>query len=246
MKRKKSPSQSAFFNLRALLALGLCLAGGALGIFALKSTTQHNVGEQTLNAPENGDEPERYMPVPGSKHGSEARDLERLQESWANHLTYPTGKFNPAWVRAAANQHKMMPSGLPAGSFDRLYNPQKLTTLKGMAAPIPSSLSTSGFTSLGPSPLRMTGCSGCFDYTKTQARVNAIAIDPTTTTPGSIVAYIGSVSGGVWKTNNCCTTSTTWTLLTDDPLINTTAIDTITIDPSNHNTVYAGTGDLNF
>src|SRR5256714_14193089 len=186
------------------------------------------------------------MPVPGSKHGSEARDLERLQETWANHLTYPTGKFNPAWVRAAANQHKMMPAGLPAGSFDRLYNPQKLTTLKGMAAPIPSALSTTSFTSLGPSPLRMTGCSGCYDYTKTQARVNSIAIDPTTTTNGSVTAYIGSVGGGIWKTTNCCTTSTTWSVMTDDPLIGTTQIDTVTIDPSDHNTIYAGTGDLNY
>src|SRR5207237_8522241 len=29
-------------------------------------------------------------------------------------------------------------------------------------------------------------------------------------------------------------------------LISTTSIDTVTIDPSNHDTVYAGTGDLNF
>src|SRR5258707_4504040 len=34
--------------------------------------------------------------------------------------------------------------------------------------------------------------------------------------------------------------------MTDDPLIGTTAIDTITIDPNDHNTIYAGTGDLNF
>src|SRR5437762_14133654 len=33
---------------------------------------------------------------------------------------------------------------------------------------------------------------------------------------------------------------------TDDPLISTTAIDSVTIDPSDHNTVYAGTCDLNF
>jgi hypothetical protein len=35
-------------------------------------------------------------------------------------------------------------------------------------------------------------------------------------------------------------------VVTDDPLIATTSIDTITIDPNDHNTVYAGTGDLNF
>ena len=34
--------------------------------------------------------------------------------------------------------------------------------------------------------------------------------------------------------------------MTDDPLIATTSIDTLAIDPNNHNTVYAGTGDLNY
>ena len=56
----------------------------------------------------------------------------------------------------------------------------------------PNALSTTSFTALGPQPERMTGCSGCFDYTKTEGRVNTIAIDPTTTINGSIVAYIGS------------------------------------------------------
>ena len=39
---------------------------------------------------------------------------------------------------------------------------------------------------------------------------------------------------------------TTWSVVTDDPLISTTAIDTIVIDPNDYNTIYAGTGDLNF
>src|SRR5206468_12594874 len=110
--------------------------------------------------------------------------------------------------------------------------------------PVP--LVPTAFTALGPQPERMTGCSGCFDYTTTEGRVNAIAVDPTTTTNGSIVAYLGAVGGGVWKTTNCCSNMTTWTVVTDDPLIDTTAIDTVTIDPSNHNTIYAGTADLNF
>src|SRR5205814_4913579 len=58
--------------------------------------------------------------------------------------------------------------------------------------------------------------------------------------------YLCAGGGGVWKTTNCCSNSTTWSVVTDDPLISTTAIDSVTIDPSDHNTVYAGTGDLNF
>src|SRR5262249_40276149 len=131
-------------------------------------------------------------------------------------------------------QHARMPTGIPAGMPAQL-NPQS-----------PLALSTTSFTSLGPKPERMTGCFECFNYTKTEGRVNAIAVDPTTTVNGSIVAYLGSVDGGVWKTTNCCTQSTTWDVVTDDPMISTTAIDTIVIDPRNHNTIYAGTGDLNF
>ena len=50
----------------------------------------------------------------------------------------------------------------------------------------------------------------------------------------------------MWKTTNCCSSSTSWTADTDEPLIATIPIDTIAIDPNNHNTIYAGTGDLNY
>ena len=55
--------------------------------------------------------------------------------------------------------------------------------------------------------------------------MNVIAVDPTTTINGSIVAYLGAIGGGVWKTTNCCSDMTTWSVVTDDPLIGTTAID---------------------
>src|SRR6058998_3115277 len=137
-------------------------------------------------------------------------------------------------VARGAAQHARMAIGVPAGQHLKLNLAN------------PNALSTTNFTALGPQPERMTGCSGCYDYTTTEGRVNAIAVDPTTTVNGSIVAYAGAVGGGVWKTTNCCSASTTWTVVTDDPLISTTSIDTITIDPNNHNTIYAGTGDLNF
>ena len=206
-----------------LLGLTLALSGIALAIFAGKEAAVPRASE-----------PERYMPVPGSKPESEAAGLAQLERYWHDRLTFPTGRFDPAWVRAAADQHARMTSGVPAGQHLKLNLAN------------PNALSTTSFTALGPQPLRMTGCSGCFDYTKTEGRVNAIAVDPTTTTNGSIVAYIGPVGGGVWKTTNCCSSSTTWTVVTDDPLISTTAIDSVVIDPSNHNTIYAGTGDLNF
>src|SRR5258708_2807800 len=215
--------EGGFISLRVLLGLFLGFTGVALAIFA---------GRDSAVRP--ASEPERYMPVPGAKGQSEAAGLQQLEQYWHDRLTYPTGRFDPAWVRAAVAQHERMAVGVPAGQHLKLDLAN------------PNALSTTNFTALGPQPLRMTGCSGCFDYTRTEGRVNAIAVDPTTTVNGSIVAYSAAVGGGVWKTTNCCSATTTWTVVTDDPLISTTAIDTLVIDPSNHNTIYAGTGDLNF
>src|SRR5438874_1369002 len=215
--------EGGFFNIRTLLGLTLCFSGLALAIIAGRDNALRSVSK-----------PDRYMPVPGADSRDEAARLAELEQYWQDRLTYPTGRFDPAWLRAAAAQHARMTIGVPAGQHLKLNLAN------------PNALSTTNFTALGPQPERMTGCFNCYDYTTTEGRVNAIAIDPTTTTNGSIVAYSGAVGGGVWKTTNCCGASTTWTVVTDDPLISTTAIDTITIDPNNHNIVYAGTGDLNF
>ena len=178
---------------------------------------------------------ERDMPVAGEA-GGEAAELAQLEQDWHNRLTYPTGLFNPVWLRAAALQHRLMPRGVPAG----------IPFAKTAQSESPLALTGTAFTALGPQPLHMTGCSGCYDYTTTEGRVNAIVVDPTTTTNGSIVAYLGSDGGGVWKTTNCCSATTSWAVTTDDPLLATISIDTLAIDPSDHNTVYAGTGDLNY
>ena len=221
--KKKSRTRYAFFSFRALLGFTLVLVGVGLGLFAGRDV-----------APHRQEQPPRYVPVPGDDSADESAGLEQLEEYWHHRLTYPTGRFDPAWVRAAAVQHASMSVGVPAGVPAQL-NPQS-----------PLALSTTSFTALGPKPERMTGCDFCFNYTTTEGRVNTIAIDPTTTMNGSIVAYLGAVGGGVWKTTNCCRADTTWTVVTDDPMISTTAIDSIAIDPADHNTIYAGTGDLNF
>jgi hypothetical protein len=229
--KRNSFTRSAFFNLRALFGFTLGFVAVALAIFAhFSPLTDHVLRPSATNA----SPPPRYMPAPGQRPEAEAADLGRLERFWNDRLTYPTGRFDPRWLRAAAVQHARLPMGVPAGA------PAALNPLSPLA------FSTTSFIALGPQPERMTGCSGCFDYTTTEGRVNSIAVDPTTTVNGSIVAYLGSVGGGVWKTTNCCNNSTTWSVVTDDPLISTTAIDSVTIDPNDHNTVYAGTGDLNF
>src|SRR5256886_16163677 len=220
--KKNSRVHSAFFNLRLIISLLLSFSGALLALF----------GSGVFSR--DAERPARYLPVPGQRPETEAAELGRLEQFWTDRLTYPTGRFDPAWLRAAAAQHSRLSVGVPAG-IPALLNPKS-----------PLAFTGTGCVGLGPQPERMTGCSGCFDYTTTEGRVNSMAVDPTTTVNGSIVAYLGSVGGGVWKTTNCCSSSTSWNVVTDDPLISTTAIDSVTIDPSDHNTAYAGTGDLNF
>lgn len=240
--KKKSTSLSAFFNLRALLGFVLCALGLTVGVFAFIASHKDRV---LTASTEKEEHLERDLPTLGEDEREESADLGRLEQYWSDRLTYPTGNFNAAWLRHAAAQDKRLPSALPAGNFAKAT-----ATLNGKGNAFRSAktsgLSTAGFTALGPQPERMTGCSGCYDYGTTEGRINDIVVDPTTTTNGSIVAYAASVGGGVWKTTNCCSASTTWTAMTDDPLISTINVDTLVIDPNNHNTVYAGTGDLNF
>jgi hypothetical protein len=225
---KKNTSPIGRFNPRLALSFVLGLAGVFLAMASMAPPSQSPAVKVASSAPR----PQHYMPVPGG----EADDLDRMEQEWNIRLTYPTGIFNPQWLRLAAAADALITRAIPAG----------IPFSQAAMAASPLALTTTGFTALGPAPERMTGCTVCFDYTFTQGRVNAIAVDPTTTTPGTIVAYLGSVGGGVWKTTACCTPATTWSVTTDDPLLATVSIDALTIDPGNHNTIYAGTGDLNF
>ena len=151
---KKNPStRSAFFNLRSLFGFTLGFLGIALAIFAhFSPLTDHVSRPGAANAP-------RYMAVPGARPDTEATDLGRLEQFWTDRLTYPTGRFDPAWLRAAAAQHARLSVGVPAG-IPALLNPKS-----------PLAFTGTGFVGLGPKPERMTGCSGCFDETARRRQV---------------------------------------------------------------------------
>ena len=57
--------------------------------------------------------PLRYMALPGGDVGEE---LGRMDTYWNDRVTYPTGNYNPAWLRHAAEQADKIPSGIPAGT----------------------------------------------------------------------------------------------------------------------------------
>jgi len=215
----------ALKSLRALVlgAVIVAVVGGVWAVGHGSNAGVHKTGHHAASAA-----PERDTATDAESGG-----LNAAESYWNDRVTYPTGKYNPAWLRQAAAHDSTIARGVPAAST-------------GGSKPGSDGLSTTAFTALGPQPEHMTNCGNCYDYTTTEGRINAIVVDPTTTTNGSIVAYAGSVGGGVWKTTNCCSASTTWTVTTDDPLIASISIDTLAIDPQHHNTIYAGTGDLNF
>jgi hypothetical protein len=165
----------------------------------------------------------------GGKQGESGKF--RIEEYWAARVTYPTGRFDQRWLLEAREQDRRVPRGVPGGKV--VYSPP---------AESPLALDPTQFTSLGPQPLQSSGCLNCFAYGHVAGRTNVMAVDPVTPN----VAYLGSDGGGVWKSTNCCSASTTWSPVTDDPLISTIAIGDLTIDPGNHDVVYAGTGDLRF
>lgn len=162
----------------------------------------------------------------------------QYEQFWTTRLTYPTGRFDSRWVREAAKQDKLVERAFPAGwrASGRRSATGSSTALAVNAPPDP-------FESLGPQPQESTGCQApCFTFGFVSGRVNAIAFDPVNTN----VAYFASDGGGIWKTENCCTSATTWTVTTDQPSVSTTAVDDVTVDPNNANRVYAATGDISF
>lgn len=84
---------------------------------------------------------------------------------------------------------------------------------------------------LGPRPITNEFWSG-----NDNASGRVVSVAPHPSDPNTI--YIGSASGGVWKTTDG---GTSWSPLTDElSILNHGAV---AIDPSNPNTIYAGTGE---
>ncbi|WP_165371463.1 DUF11 domain-containing protein [Pseudolysobacter antarcticus] len=154
---------------------------------------------------------------------------------WITRNTYPTGKFDPTWAAQAAVEERAMTAAIPAGV--KTYN-------KALVPNSPLTLLPGHFVPLGPMPENNTQNT----YGSVSGRANVIVVDPVDPT----IAYMGSDGGGIWKTTTCCSltappaNTTSWQVVTDVPEVTGLSISDITIDPHDHNTIYAGTGDLNF
>jgi len=156
-------------------------------------------------------------------------------DDWIARYTYPTGHFDPNWAAQAAVEDRALVAAVPAGAKTYAANRSALS---------PLALEPGRFVPLGPMPENNTQQS----YGSVSGRVNVIAVDPVDPT----IVYAGSDGGGIWKTSTCCSlaappdNTTSWNVVTDVPEVAGLSISDITIDPHDHKTVYAATGDLNF
>jgi hypothetical protein len=92
---------------------------------------------------------------------------------------------------------------------------------------------------LGGSPWVSFGPTPIVAGTSTFAgRVSTLAIDPVA--PSTI--YAGAANGGVWKSVN---SGDSWTPMSNETNQPTLAMGSVAVDPTNHNVIYAGTGEHN-
>ena len=170
---------------------------------------------------------ERDQFVANTEIENENEFLLNTGDYWATRYTYPTFQFDQRWWLDAAEQDSRVQRGVPAGRV--VYRAED--SQSGLV------LDPSQWTSLGPQPMAQGSPIG-----NVSGRASVIVSDPVSPT----IAYLGSDGGGVWKTTNCCDSNTTWEVMTDDPLIDPTSIGDLILDPNDHNTIYAGTGDLRY
>ncbi len=90
---------------------------------------------------------------------------------------------------------------------------------------------TNFWVSKGPSPSHFGGWS----FGDIAGRISSLALDPA----GGII-YLGTASGGLWKSSN---DGLTWTALFD--AAGTQTIGTVAVDPNDSNVIWAGTGENN-
>ncbi len=114
-----------------------------------------------------------------------------------------------------------------------LFAIASLVALSGGAA----ALAAPPWVEQGPGPILNGGEEGMAGPNAVAGAINAIVADPTS----AAILYIGTVSGGVWKTSNATAASPTWTPLTDQQLAEL-PINSLAVSPVNANTLFAGTG----
>ncbi|MFN8503844.1 fibronectin type III domain-containing protein [Kouleothrix sp.] len=168
----------------------------------------------------------RGLPPEGGKNESD--EIQTRAQAAFNRLAYPARTIPPAWQsRAQAYLRQHVRDGadmFPAAGAPNGTRP----------------VGTTSWTGLGPAPIDNDAAADGYKYGLVTGRINALAVDPT----NSAVAYAGATAGGLWKTTNCCSASTSWSPLWEGKDFVTQSASAIAIDPNNHSVLYVGTGDF--
>ncbi len=189
-------------------------------------TAKSGVATQPVGTPAASPSPQSTPSVTPSPQPQNTEDpIEAAKQTYQNHSypldTIPVNADPQALDWSRQHVTDAIPDGMDVNAGQ--------TRLSGSIT-----LSSTRMTNLGPQPvLEWIGA-------HVSGRVDTLAVDPT----NSAIVYAGTAGGGVWKTTNCCYTSTVWTPPNDStyPLSATAEIGALVIDPNNHNTIYAGTG----
>lgn len=232
-------------------AAGLAFMGVAALSFQAGPAVARTTAEQEFAA--TGD-PDRAVRNVGDL--SESDEIEGRADWMWNRLTYPAGTLPQGDWRGKALAHVKanVPDGAPAGSKKSPaaggVRDASLDGAKGAPSAVAGGesvqtdqsavvpVNTAAWTAIGPQPLDSLGTSNnAYQYGVVSGRINALAFANATT------AYAGATVGGLWKTTNCCSASTTWVPLWDDANFAAQSVGAIAIDPTNANVIYVGTGD---
>lgn len=147
------------------------------------------------------------------------------------------GLGNPSGGDAQAHQIRAFPAtNIPSGGYSNATYQYNLvndyTFPAGWLERGPNRTPNSNFFAFPLYPVHRTSVSG---------RATAFVVDPATCSSSNCTTqYLGTANGGVWKSVDG---GSNWVRLFDHNL--QTSIGGITLDPTNHNIIYVGTGEGN-
>ena len=125
---------------------------------------------------------------------------------------------------------------IPAGALQRALAERDERVAAGTIASVDQvAAGRTIWTAIGPQPITAEKAAEAAGQPPYIGRITSIAV------VDANVVYLGSATGGVWKTTNG---GTDWAPLTDNAA--SLAIGAVAIDPNNSSIIYAGTGEQNF
>src|SRR5215469_6391880 len=177
------------------------------------------------------------QPVPDTTVEEHDQDHPAARDAW-----FMRGRTAPSGESAALLRYR---------AYQQKLQLRRQTFAARAVSPVPHVVNSGGWSALGPAPLASdaTGTGGQ-DYLQVSGRATAVAIDPADPTGNTV--FIGGAHGGVWKSSDAGSLSTSPSGVIWSPVLDyepTLAVGSIAIQPGNANpgqsVVLVGTGEPN-